>query len=46
MRRLIFALILRPLIRRDYRLRREGKRPDRMHWADLLAFGWGMTVDA
>lgn len=44
MRRLIFALILRPLIQRDYRLRAAGKRPDRFYWADRIAMGWGMYV--
>lgn len=41
MRRLVFLLVLRPIIRRDYRLREAGKRPDRWHWADVLALRWG-----
>ncbi len=39
---MIAWLVLRPLLRRDYRLRREGKRPDRMYWADALALTWGV----
>jgi hypothetical protein len=36
------ALVLWPIVARDMRLRREGKRPDRWHWADvaLLRLGW------
>lgn len=45
MRKLIFVLILRPLIRRDYRLRAEGRRPDRWRWADALAASWGFLVE-
>lgn len=41
MKRLIYLLILRPIILRDYRLREKGKRPDRMHWADSIACRWG-----
>lgn len=44
MRQAIFALLLRPLILRDYRLRTEGKRPDKWHWADRLAVSWGKFV--
>ena len=41
MSKLIFHLILRPLILRDYRLREQGLRPDRWYWADLLAIRMG-----
>lgn len=44
MRFLIFHLFLKPLIRRDYRLRMAGRRPDRFYWADLLALKWGYFV--
>jgi hypothetical protein len=43
---LAYIAVLRPLIRRDYRLRAAGKRPDRMHWADALACRWGWFTDA
>jgi hypothetical protein len=46
MRKAIFLLILRPIIQRDYRLRAKGVRPDRWHWADMLAVKWGFFVDA
>jgi len=39
-KRCIHKLILLPLIKRDYRLRAQGKRPDRWYWADLLAVRW------
>lgn len=41
---LVFHLVLAPIIRRDYRLRLEGLRPDRMHPADELALRWGYVV--
>lgn len=44
MRWLAFKLVLAPLIRRDYRLRAAGRRPDRWYWADRIATGWGMFV--
>ena len=36
--------LLFPLVRRDYRLREAGKRPDRWHWADkvLVRLGFGV----
>lgn len=45
MKWLMFCLVLRPIIRRDYRLRAEGKRPDAFHWADSLALRWGYSVN-
>jgi hypothetical protein len=42
LKREMFEIVLKPLIKRDYRLREEGKRPDRMYWADDLAMRWGM----
>ena len=38
------ARLLFPLVRRDYRLREAGKRPDRWHWADkvLVRLGFGV----
>lgn len=41
MKKLIFVLVLRPLIERNYRLRQEGKKPDEWYWADALAVRWG-----
>lgn len=41
---LLFHLVLRPLILRDYRLRKERKRPDRWYWADKLAVRMGYYV--
>lgn len=43
-RRIIFLLVLKPLILRDYRLRALGVRPDRWYWADSLALKWGHFV--
>lgn len=36
------ALVLWPIVARDYALREHGARPDRWHWADrrLLKLGW------
>ena len=46
----VFHLILKPLIRRNYRLRElsaisgDGKYPDEWYWADLLAMNFGYHV--
>jgi len=40
----VFILILRPLIKRNYRLRTEGKLPDEWYWADTLAVNYGFFV--
>lgn len=45
MKRLLYWAILRPLILRDYRLRAQGKRPDRWHWADAQAVHWGFLPE-
>ena len=45
MKRLIYMLVLRPLIRRNYRLRRAGLLPDRWFWADVLAIRWGFFTE-
>lgn len=42
MKHMLFRAVLWPLIARDYRLRNEGKRPDRWYWADRLALRLGM----
>ena len=42
MRFVLFQFVLWPLIKRDYALRAKGLRPDRWHWADLLAIRLGM----
>lgn len=45
MQALAYWLWLRPLILRDYRLREAGMRPDRLHWADAKAMGWGFFTE-
>ena len=42
LRYMVAMLILRPLIKRDYRLRAAGLRPDRWYWAEALACSWGL----
>lgn len=42
-RYMVAMRILRPLIKRDYRLRAAGFRPDRWYWADTLACSWGFV---
>lgn len=47
----VFHLILKPLIKRNYRLRKQsaisgdGKHPDVWYWADLLAVEYGYFVN-
>jgi len=47
---LSFHLILKPLIRRNYELRRrsaingDGKYPDVWYWADIIAVEWGYFI--
>jgi hypothetical protein len=47
----VFHLILKPLIRRNYRLRElsaisgDGKYPDKWYWADSLAIKYGYYVE-
>jgi len=41
MARFLVRMFLGPIIRRDYRLRAQGKRPDRWHWADKIAVRFG-----
>jgi hypothetical protein len=44
---MVYYLILRPMILRDYRLRENGVRADRFHWADEKAIEWGyFTIPA
>lgn len=38
---LTFHLVLKPLIKRNYRLRELGKIPDEWYWADELAISYG-----
>ena len=46
----VFHLILKPLIKRNYRLRAQsamngdGKHPDKWYWADSLAVEYGYFV--
>lgn len=46
-----FHLVLKPLIRRNYRLRAlsaaygDGRYPDVWYWADVLAMNSGYSVD-
>jgi hypothetical protein len=42
MKRILFELVLWPLIKRDIRLRMAGKRTDEWYWADTLAIRLGM----
>lgn len=44
MRRVIFHLILSPLIRANYWLRFHRFAPDKWFWADALALSWGYSV--
>lgn len=44
MRWLIFYHVLRPLIKRNYRMREAGLLPDEWYWADRLALSWGYTL--
>lgn len=44
MKYLIFKLILSPLIKRNYKLREQGKIPDKWYWADEIALKWGYCV--
>ncbi len=39
------ALVLRPILARNFRLRAAGKLPDKMHWADvwMMHCGWVLT---
>ncbi len=41
------ALVLWPLVARNYRLRKQGKLPDEWYWADsiLLNNGWFVCTD-
>lgn len=41
-KRALFEIALWPLIKRDSQLRAEGKRPDKLYWADKLAMRLGM----
>lgn len=33
--------VFRPLVKRNYRLRRQGKLPDEWYWADAYLLTWG-----
>lgn len=41
-----FHLILKPLIKRNYRLRAQGKLPDKWYWADRLSVKYGYFVES
>jgi len=47
LKKLFYVLILKPLIRRNLKLRyksavlRDGKHPDKWYWADKLSMDWG-----
>lgn len=41
LRRLVYLVVLRPLIRWNYWLRYHRFAEDRWYWADSLALGWG-----
>lgn len=40
------ALLLWPIVARDYTLRRQGLRPDRWHWADRALFQMGWVISS
>ena len=40
-----FYVILRPLITHNYKLRMEGKLPDKWYWADKLVISCWYSVD-
>jgi hypothetical protein len=40
----VFHLLLKPLIKRNYKLRKAGKVPDAWCWADALAARYGYFV--
>jgi len=40
----VFHLLLRPLIKRNYRLREQGLVADEWYWADRLAVKYGYFV--
>lgn len=42
---LVWVLILRGLIRRNYRLREEGVLSDEWYWADVLAMRYGYFLE-
>lgn len=44
MKRAIFFMVLRPLIKRNYKLRELGLKSDEWYWADKLAMRWGYFV--
>lgn len=37
----LYKLILEPLIKKNYHKRKEGKLPDKWHWADELGVRFG-----
>ena len=43
-RLVIYWLFLRPLIKRNYKLREQGLLPDEWYWADEMACNWGYFV--
>ena len=40
----VFHLLLKPLIKRNYKLRKAGLAPDEWYWADALAVRYGYFV--
>jgi len=45
MKWLIYKIMLKPLILRNYRMRRAGLLPDEWYWADRKALDWGYATD-
>lgn len=45
LRAVIFYAVLRPLIVRNYKLRKQKVLPDQWYWADYLAASWGYYVE-
>ena len=41
MKWIIAKLILYPLVYKNYKLRQQGKLPDKWYWADVKLIRWG-----
>ena len=44
LRALVWHLVLKPLIVRNYRLRALGRLPDEWYWVDEVACKWGYAI--
>ncbi len=43
-KKIIFYMFVRPLIRRNYKLRIRHKKSDKWYWLDKMTLGWGFSV--